>query len=119
MGSFSEDLVRARKAAGMTQEDVASAVHVARNTVSSWERGHRTPDLETVRQLSRLLNFDFLTGEDRPVPGEIQPAGEAQTAVEPQTGGEIQPAGEAQLPEKRGPDARPDRPGAAKKGPGG
>ena len=49
MSSFADQLTTARKAAGMTQEQLADMVHVARNTISSWERGRTQPDLDTLR----------------------------------------------------------------------
>ena len=49
MPNFADQLTAARKAAGMTQEQLADAVHVARNTISSWERGRTQPDLDTLR----------------------------------------------------------------------
>ena len=48
MPSIADQLTAARKAAGMTQEQLADAVHVARSTVSSWERGRTQPDLDTL-----------------------------------------------------------------------
>ena len=60
MASFAEQLTAARKAAGMTQEELAEVVHVARNTISNWERGQRQPDLETLRLLEQALHTDFL-----------------------------------------------------------
>ncbi len=63
MPSFAEQLIAVRKAAGMTQEDLAAAVHVTRTTISSWERGRTRPNLAAIRLLSQALSFDFLTGE--------------------------------------------------------
>lgn len=60
MAEFGEQLTSARKAAGMTQEDLASAIHVSRTTISSWERGRTQPDLDTLRQLSTALHWDFM-----------------------------------------------------------
>ena len=58
----------------MTQEDIANAVHVARNTVSNWEHGRTQPDLDTMRQLSQLLQYDFLNGEAKPQDASVAEA---------------------------------------------
>ena len=61
--NFRQKLIEARKAAGMTQEELALAVHVTRSTVSSWERGRTKPDVETIKLLSGVLKYDFISGE--------------------------------------------------------
>ena len=45
-----------RKAKDMTQEELASQLHVTRQAVSSWERGGSCPDFDTLKQLSELLD---------------------------------------------------------------
>ena len=60
MTPFAEQLAAARKAAGMTQEELAGAVHVTRTTISSWERGRTQPDVESLRLLSQVLHWDFI-----------------------------------------------------------
>ncbi len=74
MTTFAEQLSSARKAAGMTQEQLSEAVHVARNTISNWECGRRRPDLNTIRLLGEILHTDFLNGEE--FSGEIPAGGE-------------------------------------------
>ena len=37
--SFQENLIRARKARSMTQEELAEQLHVTRQAVSAWETG--------------------------------------------------------------------------------
>ena len=66
MPNFADQLAAARKAAGMTQEQLADAVHVARNTISSWEHGRTQPDLDTLRLLGQALHFDFMNDENVP-----------------------------------------------------
>ena len=60
MPNLAEQLSDARRAAGMTQEDLAAAVHVTRTTISSWERGRTRPSVEMLHLLSQVLNRDLL-----------------------------------------------------------
>ncbi len=50
-------LAAARVNAGMTQNDVAEALHVSKNTVVKWEKGESEPSIQTARKLSELFNF--------------------------------------------------------------
>ena len=84
LSNFAEQLSAARKAAGMTQEQLADTVHVARNTVSSWERGRTQPDLETLRLLGQALHYDFMNGEAAPQAETEKPA-EAAPSKKPFT----------------------------------
>lgn len=59
MNSFPNNLKRVRKASGMTQDVVAEQLHVTRQTVSGWETGRCQPDLQTLAELSRVLNADI------------------------------------------------------------
>ena len=81
MATFAEQLTAARKAAGMTQEELSAAVHVARNTISNWEHGRTEPDLDTLRLLGQVLHADFLNGEVAPTEaGNPETAADADTA---------------------------------------
>lgn len=66
--TFGEKLRQARKAAGMTQKDLAQAVDLKHNAVSNWEKGISSPDPETIRRLCEILrmppNF-FFESEER------------------------------------------------------
>lgn len=78
MKTFPEQLLAARKASGMTQEQLAEQISVSRPMISHWETGRSLPDLETIRRLSRCLNFNFLQ-DDVPEPlveEEVPPAQE-------------------------------------------
>ena len=76
MATFAEQLTAARKAAGLTQEELSETVHVARNTISNWERGQRQPDLETMRLLGQILHADFLSGK-ADIQNNVDPANDA------------------------------------------
>lgn len=41
--SFQENLIRARKARGMTQEELAARLSISRQAVSKWETGSLSP----------------------------------------------------------------------------
>lgn len=50
-------LAAARVNAGMTQDDVAKAIHVSKNTIVKWEKGETEPSIQTARELSELYKF--------------------------------------------------------------
>jgi len=54
---FGEQLRRARKAANLTQEELAFRTHLDRTYISLLERGIKSPTLTTVFQLCRALGF--------------------------------------------------------------
>lgn len=57
MQSLNQRITEARKALGMTQEQVAEAMNVSRQTVSHWEKGRIQPDEATAKRLFALLNI--------------------------------------------------------------
>lgn len=59
--SFAEQLIAARKAAGLTQEQLGEKMHMSRQGISHWENGRALPDAETLKQLSQALGYDFVT----------------------------------------------------------
>lgn len=58
MQPLNQRITEARKATGMTQEQVAEAMKVSRQTVSHWENGRVQPDEATTKQLFALLNIE-------------------------------------------------------------
>lgn len=54
-------LARGREGSGLTQRTLAEAVGVSVHAVSSYERGIRTPDRETLLRLTRALELDGVT----------------------------------------------------------
>ena len=52
---FSENLKALRKQKGMTQEELASRLHVVRQTVSKWEQGRSVPDADLLVRLAEVL----------------------------------------------------------------
>ncbi len=71
--TFGEKLRQARKAANMTQKELAQAVELKHNAVSNWEKGISSPDPDTIRRLCEILrmppNFFFDTEESATLSG--------------------------------------------------
>jgi transcriptional regulator with XRE-family HTH domain len=62
--NFAEHLMALRKQRGWSQEELGSQIGVTRQTVSKWEMGQSTPELEKLVELSRLfgMSIDQLVG---------------------------------------------------------
>lgn len=65
---LSEQIKLCRKQLGMTQADLADAIWVSRNTVSNWERGDTTPDIQSLVLMSALFGLSL----DEMVKGDEQ-----------------------------------------------
>lgn len=61
---FHVNLREARKSSGMTQKEVAQKVGIARSTYALYETGERSPDVEVVKKLAKVLGVsgDYLIG---------------------------------------------------------
>lgn len=59
---FSEKLLTLRKANDLTQEQLAEKLDVSRQSISKWESGQATPELEKIVTLSAIFNVttDYL-----------------------------------------------------------
>ncbi len=65
---FNEQLICLRKQKGMSQEQLGEKIGVTRQTVSKWELGETTPDMDKLIELSKLfgISIDELVGKDAP-----------------------------------------------------
>lgn len=54
-----ENIKAIRKNKGMTQEELAIKLNVARQTISKWEKGLTVPDAEMVQKISEILDVDI------------------------------------------------------------
>lgn len=70
-----QQITQARKALGMTQEELAKQLHVSRQTVSHWENGRVIPSQETWAELCQVLNI-----AEEPAEGPA-PKGPKQTSL--------------------------------------
>lgn len=68
--SFGERLKAARKAKGLTQEQLAKIIGVAKSTLTGYEKGNREPDVLKIHALANALDVtgDSLLGIDAPSP---------------------------------------------------
>ncbi len=59
-------IMNLRKKKGLSQEELAEEVGVARQTISKWELGETSPDLKQSKKLSKIFNvsLDELTDND-------------------------------------------------------
>ena len=63
---FADKLIRLRKQAGLSQEELASELNISRQSVSKWEQAQSIPDLDEIIQLSTFFNVstDYLIKDE-------------------------------------------------------
>lgn len=75
--ALGEKLTQARKAAGLTQADVAAKLNVSRQAVSRWESGDTTPTMDKLKTLAKIygVSLDWLCSDaaDREPPEAAKP----------------------------------------------
>ena len=66
---IAQNLIYYRKAAGLTQAELAEKINYSDKSVSKWESGNGIPDVYTLLQLAKLYNvtLSVLVGEEQPV----------------------------------------------------
>lgn len=81
--TLSEKLQTLRKAAGLSQEQLAEQLNVTRQAVSKWETGEGKPDIDNLLPLARLLQttVDYLLDDEANQPRPEEP----HTETPPQT----------------------------------
>ena len=65
-GVLEEKLSKLRRKQGLSQQEVADALGVSRQTISNWESGQGAPTLEKAAELARLyhVGLDDLVADD-------------------------------------------------------
>lgn len=56
---LAENLKKARKSKGLSQEEVAEKLNTSRQSVSKWENGWSTPDINQLARLSTLYDVEL------------------------------------------------------------
>ena len=71
--TLGEKIQKLRKQRGLSQEALAEKVTVTRQTISKWELGQSTPDLDFIAQLSDIFNVssDYLIKDELTEPDEL------------------------------------------------
>lgn len=74
---IANNLMHYRKAAGLTQAELAEKISYSDKSVSKWESGNGVPDIYTLMQLAELygVTVDTLLGEGVPVAMQKKTAG--------------------------------------------
>lgn len=57
VADFKISLAAARVNAGLTQDDVASTLHIAKNTIVNWEKGKTEPSITQAKRLEEIYNM--------------------------------------------------------------
>ena len=72
---FNNKLYNLRKQKGLSQEELANRLNVSRQTISKWEVGDSTPDMENLIAISSLfeISLDELVLDKPTVPDEAAP----------------------------------------------
>lgn len=67
--SFNENLIELRKKEGLSQEELGYKLNVTRQTVSKWELGQTTPEMDKLTEISKLFNVsvDELIGNSNTI----------------------------------------------------
>lgn len=63
---FNEKLINLRKSKGMSQEELGENLNVTRQTISKWELGQTTPEMDKLMEIAKLfdMTLDELTNEE-------------------------------------------------------
>ena len=71
---FHNKLYQLRKQKGLSQEELANRLNVSRQTISKWEVGDSTPDMEKLVAISDLFEISLdklVKGEETVYGGEV------------------------------------------------
>lgn len=81
---FNKILKSERTKQGLSQSDLATKLHVARQTISKWETGESYPNLDVLLSISEILDIPtdvLLKGENNTVAETISKAVNKKTST--------------------------------------
>ena len=76
MVKIADRIKQLRKKKGVSQSQLAKAIGVKNNTVSTWERGTRKPDFAALQLLSEYfeVSFEYLLGSNDKEEARVKPS---------------------------------------------
>ena len=76
MVKIADRIKQLRKKKGVSQSQLAEAIGVKNNTVSTWERGTRKPDFDALQLLSNYfeVSFEYLLGSSDKDEARVKPS---------------------------------------------
>ena len=76
MAKIADRIKQLRKKKGVSQSQLAEAIGVKNNTVSTWERGTRKPDFDALQLLSNYfeVSFEYLLGSSDKEEARVKPS---------------------------------------------
>ena len=76
MVKIADRIKQLRKKKGVSQSQLAKAIGVKNNTVSTWERGTRKPDFDALQLLSNYfeVSFEYLLGSSDKEEARVKPS---------------------------------------------
>ena len=81
MLALNENIRRLRRAAGLSQEELAGRLGVSRQSVSLWEQGETNPTVENIYAMTEVLGVSFDELMAQPTDPKPTPEGETVTAI--------------------------------------
>ena len=77
---IARNILNLRKAANLTQEQIAERIGVARQTIAKWENGDSVPDIDSCSRIADMFNVSLddlvnYSGGETPA-GPLPPQGE-------------------------------------------
>lgn len=89
---FNEKLIELRRKEGLSQEELGYKLNVTRQTISKWELGQTTPEMDKIVEMSKIFNLsvDELINESETNPNqnaetESQPIKKQKTKINQKT----------------------------------